>query len=196
MMLPLALGLSSCRGATSREAPIVGIRNMYDQPRYNMQAESDFFEDKRTMRPLVEGVVAREQILDDKIARGRLDDDSGYVLTIPREAVDHFGGMDKMLARGRDRFDVYCAPCHDRSGSGEGMIKKRAMAAGATAFVPTSLHITRLRQAPDGQIFATIANGKGNMPPYAFQLPPADRWAVVAYVRALQLSQPKVETKP
>jgi hypothetical protein len=196
VMAALTVGLLSCRGTTSREAPIVGIRNMYDQPRYNMQSESEFFDDKRTMRPLVEGVVAREQLLDERNARGRLEDDSGYVLTIPKEAIDHHGGMEKMLNRGRERFDIYCSPCHDKSGSGDGMVKKRAIAAGATAFQPPSFHQARLRQIPDGQLFATISNGKGNMPPYAFQLPPADRWAIVAYVRALQLSQDKPETKP
>lgn len=195
LMAALAAGLLSCRGTTSRDAPIVGIRNMYDQPRYNMQSESDFFEDKRTMRPLVDGVVSREQSLDDRLAKGRLEDDSGYVLTIPKEVIDQHGGMDKTLARGRDRFDIYCAPCHDKSGSGEGMVKKRAVAGGANAFQPPTFHQTRLRQIPDGQLFATISNGKGNMPPYNFQLPPADRWAVVAYVRALQLSQAKAEGK-
>lgn len=191
--LLFATVLGGCRGNTSRETPIVGIRNMYDQPRYNVQSESAFFEDKRTMRPLVEGVVSREMIIDSALGQGRLADDSGYVLTIPNQVNDYFGGADKMLARGRERYGIYCTPCHDATGSGNGMVKQRAVASGATAFVPPTFHQDRLRKIPDGQLFATIANGKGNMPPYAAQVPVPDRWAIVSYVRALQLSQPKLE---
>lgn len=193
-----ALGaLSGCRGQTSRETPIFGIRNMYDQPKYDIQEESSFFADHRTMRPLVEGVVARDQEVDPRIGQGRLEDQTGYVLEIPKEVVTHLGGMDKMLSRGQARYGVYCTPCHDSTGNGNGLVKKRAVAGGATAFVPPSFHQDRLRHMPDGQIFATISNGKSNMPPYAMQIPVHDRWAIVAYVRALQVAQPKpVEATP
>ncbi|MBS2011577.1 MAG: cytochrome c [Deltaproteobacteria bacterium] len=188
--------LTACRGQTSRESPIVGIRNMYDQPKYDVQEESSFFSDHRTMRPLVEGVVSREEELDPRIAQGRLEDQTGYVLEIPKEVAQKLGGPEAMLSRGRQRYGIYCAPCHDGTGSGNGLVKKRAVASGATAFVPPTFHQDRLRHAPDGQIFATITNGKNNMPPYAVQIPVHDRWAIVAYVRALQVAQPKVEGTP
>src|SRR5262245_62087439 len=128
----IAIGaLVSCRGQTSRETPLFGIRNMYDQPRYDVQEESSFFPDHRTMRPLVDGVVAHEQDVDPGVAQGRLDDESGYVLEIPKVVIDRNGGMDKMLQRGKQRFGIYCSPCHDNTGSGEGLVKRRAVASGA-----------------------------------------------------------------
>ena len=189
---------ASCRGQTSKDTPVVGIRNMYDQPKYEVQEESAFFADHRTMRPLVDGVVSTEEETDVRIAQGRLEDQSGYVLTIPAEVVNDpkNGGIEKMAARGQARYGIYCAPCHDGTGSGNGLVKKRAIASGATAFVPPTFHQDRIRHMPDGQLFATITNGKSNMPPYAMQIPVNDRWAIVAYVRALQIAQPKVETTP
>lgn len=196
----LVLGALSagCRGSTSKETPIFGIRNMYDQPRYDVQEESTFFADHRTMRPLVEGVVHTNQEVDVRIAQGRLEDQSGYVLTIPAEVINDpkSGGIEKMVEHGKARYAVYCTPCHDGTGSGNGLVKQRAVASGATAFVPPTLHQDRIRHMPDGQLFATITNGKSNMPPYAMQIPVNDRWAIVAYVRALQIAQPKVETTP
>jgi len=189
--LSLSVLALSCRGQTSKESPVVGIRNMYDQPKYDIQEESAFFADHRAMRPLVEGVVSREQDVDPRLAQGRLEDQTGYVLTVPNEVVTRMGGPEAMLSRGRARFGIYCTPCHDGTGSGNGLVKKRAIAGGATAFVPPSLHQDRLRHMPDGQLFATISNGKNNMPPYATQIPVNDRWAIVSYVRALQIAQPK-----
>ncbi len=188
----VALGaLAGCRGQTSRETPIFGIRNMYDQPRYDVQEESAFFPDHRTMRPLVEGVVAHDQEVDPQIAHGRLEDETGYVLEIPKAVVDRSGGMQALVEHGKVRYGIYCTPCHDNTGSGEGLVKRRAVAGGAAAFVPPTFHQDRIRHMPDGQLFATITNGKGNMPPYAMQMRPDDRWSIVAYVRALQVAQPK-----
>ncbi len=181
-------GLVGCRGATTKENPIVGIRNMYDQPRYNVQSESPYFEDHRSMRPPVENTVARETELDPQVAAGRLPDDSGYVLTIPKPVVDAAGGMTNVLERGQQRFGIYCAPCHDNTGSGRGMAVKRGMMA------PPTFHQDRIRHMPDGQLFATISNGIRNMPAYGIQVPIADRWAIVSYVRALELSQATVAT--
>lgn len=194
----LAPALTACRGQTSTDEPIVGIRNMYDQPKYESQEESAFFSDHRTMRPLVDGVISTEEEIDPRIAQGRLEDQSGYVLTIPAEVVSDpkSGGIEKMAERGRARYGIYCAPCHDGTGNGNGLVKKRAVASGAAAFVPPTFHQDRIRHMPDGQLFATITNGKNNMPPYAMQIPVSDRWAIVAYVRALQIAQPKVETTP
>jgi cytochrome c5 len=189
--LSLSLFALSCRGQTSKESPVFGIRNMFDQPKYDIQEESAFFPDHRAMRPLVEGVVSREEDTDPRIAQGRLEDQTGYVLTVPNEVVTRMGGAEAMLARGRARFGIYCTPCHDGTGSGNGLVKKRAIASGATAFVPPTFHQDRIRHMPDGQLFATISNGKNNMPPYAMQIPVNDRWAIVSYVRALQIAQPK-----
>lgn len=194
VLVPVALLSVSCRGATSKESPVVGIRNMYDQPKYDIQEESSFFTDHRAMRPLVDGVISVEEETDPRIAQGRLEDQTGYVLTIPDEVVKK--DMDGLVARGRARYGIYCAPCHDNTGSGNGLVKKRAVASGATAFAPPTFHQDRIRHMPDGQIFATISNGKNNMPPYAMQIPVHDRWAIVSYVRALQIAQPKVEGTP
>jgi mono/diheme cytochrome c family protein len=187
--------LAGCRGQTSHEAPIVGIRNMYDQPRYEIQSESDFFPDHRTMRPLVDGVVSTEQETDPGIATGRLEDQTGYVLEIPDAVVKTAfdGSREKMLARGKARFNIYCTPCHDATGNGQGAVRRHALATGAAAFAPSSFHQDRLRHMPDGQLFATITNGKSNMPPYGMQIPVSDRWAIVSYVRALQVANPKME---
>ena len=95
-----------------------------------------------------------------------------------------------MLERGQQRFDIYCAPCHDRLGNGNGMIVRRGFRR------PPSYHIDRLRQVPDGYIYDVITNGFGAMPDYAAQIPPRDRWAIVAYVRALQLSQRSGRRRP
>ncbi|MFO0736865.1 MAG: c-type cytochrome [Labilithrix sp.] len=186
--------LAACRGQTSHDQPIVGIRNMYDQPKYDVQEASEFegFADHRTMRPLPEGVVAADQEVNPELANGRLEDDSAYVMTIPPAIIQRLGGSESMLARGKQRYGIYCAPCHDNTGSGEGLVKRRAVAGGAAAFAPPTFHQDRLRHAPDGQIFATISNGKSNMPPYAFQIKVEDRWAIVSYVRALQLASPKM----
>jgi hypothetical protein len=175
--------LAGCRGQTSKDSPIVGIRNMYDQPRYDMQSKSDFFADKRTMRLPVEGTVTREEILDEEVGHGRLKDDSGYVLTIPGPVIERSGGMLSLISRGQERFNIYCTPCHDKTGSGHGMAVKHGMLA------PPTFHQDRIRHMPDGQLFETISNGIRNMPSYGISVPVPDRWAIVAYVRALQLSQ-------
>lgn len=180
----------SCRGQTSRESPIFGIRNMFDQQRYDIQASSEFFQDGRTMRPLPEGVVAAKQEVDVRISEGRLTDQSGYVLSLPVEVIERGGGMAALTHRGQERYGIYCAPCHDNTGNGNGIVKQRAHAGGYTAFVPPNFHDDKYRHMPDGQLYATIRNGRGNMPPYAQAIPVQDRWAIVAYVRALQLANP------
>jgi mono/diheme cytochrome c family protein len=188
----LGAALFGCRGETTRDEPIVPIRNMYDQPKYSMQQESGFFPDHRNMRTPPDGVVSREEEWDESIATGRLDDGSGYILTIPEGVVEQAGGMDALVKRGQDRFGIYCTPCHDHTGSGDGMAVRHGM------MKPPSFHQDRLRHAPDGQIFATISNGVRNMPAYGPQIPVRDRWAVVSFVRALQISQAAVaaEVKP
>ncbi len=182
----LVAALAGCRGGSSREAPIGGIRNMHDQPRYENQGRSAFFADGRMMRPQVVGAVAREMETDTRIDTGRDEDGTTYLLALPEEIGQRFGGNDAMLLRGEERFNIYCAPCHGRTGDGKGIMVTRGMLA------PPSYHQDRLRHMPDGQLYATITNGIRNMPGYYSQVPTDDRWAIVAYVRALQVSQANV----
>lgn len=184
--------LGGCRGQTSTEPPIIPFRGMHEMPRYDVQEPSPYFEDGRAMRPPVEGTVAREMVIDTALAEG-VDDAGEYLMTIPQGVVDQAGSMEALVARGQGRFDIYCSPCHAYTGDGNGMVTQRAASLGTT-FQAANLHDDRLRHAPDGQIFATISNGIRTMPAYRAQVPVQDRWAIVAYVRALQLSQGETRT--
>ena len=182
----LSLGtVAGCRGQTSTDPPIVPLRNMFDQDRYDPQSESQFFPDGRTMRTPVAGTIPRERQLDPEIGQGRLPDDSGYVLEVPSAVVASLGGPAAILDRGEERFNIYCRPCHDGAGTGQGMVITRS----GWQPPPPSFHQDRIRQMPDGQMFATITHGVRIMPAYGARIPVADRWALVSYVRALQLSQ-------
>ena len=110
-------------------------------------------------------------------------------MQIPGDVAAQFGGMDGLEHRGQERFNIYCTPCHGRTGDGQGMVVVRSRTSGYQFPLPPTFHQDRLRHAPDGQIFATITNGVRNMPSYASQIPVYDRWAIVSYLRALQLSQ-------
>jgi mono/diheme cytochrome c family protein len=182
----LTLALAGCRGQTSQDAPVAILRNMYKQPRYSPQAESAYFADKRTMRPPVEGTVAREMEMNPVVSEGRTADGKGFVDTIPQIVTQRAGGMDKMLARGQERYGIYCVPCHDGLGTGKGMVIRRANLGG---FQPPTFHDDRVRKMPDGQVFQVVSYGFNNMPAYGAQVPVDDRWSIVAYVRALQVSQ-------
>lgn len=190
----LAGALAGCQGQTSEEPPILLERNMFDCERYNPESYSAFFSDHRTMRPAVEGTVARDRYEDDpEIATGLTPDKSNYVLTVPQAIVARAGGYDKMLARGQERFNIYCAPCHGQTGDGKGLVVCKRGQPGepcqSRGFAPLpSYGEARLRSMPDGQMFATISRGVRTMPAYGPQIPIADRWAIVAYVRALELS--------
>jgi hypothetical protein len=179
------LAAAGCRGQTSSEPPIVPLRNMFSQDRYNPQAESQLFRDGRTMRTPVEGTIPREREIDPEIGQGRLGDDSDYVAEVPQVLAQRFGGAQGLIERGQDRYGIYCRPCHDGTGSGRGTVIMRA----GWQPPPPSFHQDRLRQMPDGQLFATITRGVRTMPSYDAQIPVSDRWAIVSYVRALQLSQ-------
>jgi mono/diheme cytochrome c family protein len=181
-----ALSAVGCRGEISQEPPVAILRNMYFQPRYNPQAYSAFFEDKRTMRQPVAGTVAREMEISPTLAEGRTSDGTGFVDSIPIAVVQRVGDMEKLVTRGQGRYGVYCVPCHDGLGAGKGLVIQRAK---NQAFQPPSFHDARLRAMSDGQLFQTISYGANNMPPYGQVVPVDDRWAIVAYVRALQVSQ-------
>jgi mono/diheme cytochrome c family protein len=158
---------------------VAGCRqDMHDQPRYKPLAKSDFFTDGRSARPLVPGTVARgEDHLQENSAFYAGKDGAAHVAQLPVELTAD------LLARGRQRYEIYCSPCHDRTGSGEGMVVKRGYRQ------PTTFHVDRLRQAPPGYFFDVMTNGFGAMPDYRAQIGVRDRWAIVAYIRALQLSQ-------
>jgi mono/diheme cytochrome c family protein len=191
LLITLALATlgTGCIGGESAEPPVVGIRNMYNQPRYDTQERQPFFADQRSMRPQVEGTISREMTKGYPHATGLAAQSGAYVEKVPAMAVRNFGTAQAMMVRGQDRYNIYCAPCHSVAGDGKGMVSRRAASLGATGLVAPSFHDDRLRHIPDGQLFATITNGLRNMPSYAHNLPVDDRWAIVQYVRALQLSQ-------
>jgi cytochrome c5 len=183
--LALVLAGAGCRGQTSADPPMVVLRDMFNQDRYNPQAESQLFSDGRTMRMPVLGTVPREREIDPELGQGRLPDDSDYVAEVPPAIAQRFGGAQAMIARGLERYDIYCRPCHDGTGAGRGTVVTRSN----WQPPPPSFHHDRIRQMPDGQLFATITRGVRTMPSYGAFIPVNDRWAIVSYVRALQLSQ-------
>lgn len=150
---------------------------MHDQPRLEPLEASGFFADGQGSRTPVEGTVARGMLRADSALYRGVDAAGSPVSEIPLE-VDL-----ELVERGRFLFDGFCAPCHDRAGTGNGMVVQRGFKQ------PPSMHETRLREAPPGYLFGVISNGFGQMSSYAAQIAPEDRWAVVAYLRALQLSQ-------
>jgi mono/diheme cytochrome c family protein len=168
-LLPFALLFSGCR------------QDMHDQPKHKPYATSEFFEDGRASRPLVDGVIPR----------GALGEESQFARTVLGEQAAGqaqatalpFPVTSEVIARGQERFNISCAPCHGRLGDGFGMIVRRGFRR------PPSLHIDRLREARVGHFYDVITNGLGAMPSYADQIAPRDRWAIVAYISALQLSQ-------
>jgi hypothetical protein len=168
-----ALAAGGCRGMTSSRPPIHPNPNMYHQPKYLPQAESAFFYDGKTMRDPVPGTVARGELREDQAFYEGKDDKGNDVVHSPVAATP------EVLARGAERFRIYCAPCHDIRGEGKGILA-------AQGLPTTSLHIDRLKQAEDGYLFGVITNGRGLMPSYRWPIPPADRWAIIAHVRELQ----------
>jgi len=151
-------------------------QDMHDQPKYIPLRPSDFFGDGRSERPLIEGTVARGYLNDDAAFYTGKGPDGKFLDAFP------FPVTKDAILRGQDRFNIYCAPCHNRLGDGNGKIVSRGYRK------PPSYHIDRLRQVQNGYIYDVITNGFGAMPDYAAQVQPRDRWAIVAYVRALQLS--------
>ncbi|GAC1668016.1 MAG: cytochrome c [Candidatus Acidiferrum sp.] len=146
-------------------------QDMGSQPKNRPQSPSDFFGDGRSVRPLVENTVARGALDNDALATPK--DSNEFPLPITPE----------LLARGEERYKIFCTPCHGLQGDGNGMVALRGMKH------PPSYHQDRLRQAPNGYFYDVITNGFGQMYNYSAQIPPRDRWAIVAYVRALQLSR-------
>jgi mono/diheme cytochrome c family protein len=152
-------------------------QDMHDQPKYIPLRPSSFFDDGRSARPLPEHTVARGH-LDEDVAFYTGRDASGKLVNeFP------FPVTKEVILRGQERFNIYCTPCHDRTGSGNGMVPRRGFRR------PPSYHIDRLRQAPVGHFVDVITTGLGAMQDYSAQVAPRDRWAIASYIRALQLSQ-------
>jgi mono/diheme cytochrome c family protein len=156
---------------------LLGCRqDMHNGPRYKPLQASAFFADGKSARPLLANTVARGQLRDDEFFyTGRVDGRPAEVFPMPVTAA--------VMARGRERFNVYCSPCHGRTGAGDGMVVQRGFRA------PPSLHEERLRTAPAGYFIDVMTNGFGAMSDYSAQILAADRWAIAAYIRALQFSQ-------
>ncbi|MBM4258164.1 MAG: cytochrome c [Deltaproteobacteria bacterium] len=151
-------------------------QDMHDQPRFEPLEANNFFSDGRAARPLVTGVVARGTLQEDAhLFTGRVNDE--FVTTFP------FTITQDVIVRGQERYNIFCSPCHGALGDGEGAIVQRGLKH------PPSYHIDRLREAPVGYYFNVITNGFGAMFDYADRVSVRDRWAIIAYIRALQLSQ-------
>src|SRR5216684_1878216 len=146
-------------------------QDMANQPKNRPLSPSEFFGDGRSERPPVENTVARGSIADDELFVPK--DSNNFPLTVDL----------KLLERGEERYKIFCSPCHGLQGDGNGMVAMRGMKQ------PPSYHQDRLRQAPNGYFYDNITNGFGQMLGYSAQIPPRDRWAIVAYIRALQLSR-------
>lgn len=182
-----------------------GVRfDMQDQPRYEPYDKSEFFSDQQSSRKPPDGTVARGQLHDDKaFYTGKIDnpnlsapvatttDATGNTLvsSFPND-IDEFPVpvTKELVDRGQERFNIYCIVCHGPVGNGDGMIVRRGFSK------PPTYHDDRLRNAPVGHFFDVMTNGWGKMNSYAYQVPPADRWAIAAYIRTLQVSQNPEET--
>jgi len=146
-------------------------QDMANQPKKKPLAPSEFFEDGRSERPLIENTVARGSLVDDE-------------LVVPKDSNNFPLPVDlNLLERGQERYKIFCSPCHGLQGDGNGMVAMRGMKQ------PPSYHQDRLRRAPNGYFYDNITNGFGQMLGYSAQIPPRDRWAIIAYIRALQLSR-------
>jgi mono/diheme cytochrome c family protein len=198
--LALAGSLTACQGNRSDLPPVHLIQNMDFQARFDAQEENEFFKDVdcaravnhdckgRAMRPPVPGTVAVGFLKDDdelhrgRGADGRLFDRLPASVKLGPELLD----------RGRERYNIYCQPCHDESGGGKGIATLRG---GGFKVAPANLHDPRLRAMPLAYFFDVITNGKGTMLPYAAQIPVKDRWAITAWVRTLQAARTPEEGK-
>jgi mono/diheme cytochrome c family protein len=151
-------------------------QDMHNQPKYKALRSSAFFGDERSARPLVEDTVARGQLRDDPVyftgKQGGMPVDALPVPVTPA-----------LMRRGQERYGIYCTPCHGQTGRGDGIVVERGFRR------PSSFHVDRLRNEKDGYFFDVMTAGFGAMPDYATQVPVSDRWAIVAYVRALQLGE-------
>lgn len=175
----LGIGLSACQGQLSDKSPVHPNMNMDQQLRTEAQEENNFFTDGRGMRAPVEGTVARGKNKSDQAYYAGVDENGDFIDYIPADLTKSF------LYRGKDRYDIYCTPCHGKTGAGDGVIME-----GGYGYVPApSYHDERVRNLSDGALYSAIYDGVRTMPSYANLIDAEDRWAIVAYIRALQASQ-------
>ena len=183
----LTMTITGCRRGTPKEKPPIHLNpNMDYQPKYEAQEASDFFVDGAAGRLPVESTVARDQLFDDfPYYTGKMKNSDKYINKAPLDFSNAY------LARGKERFGIYCSMCHGESGLGDGIIIERGL------IQPPSFHESPVLNFPDGQIFHAITNGARNMQSYKQQIPVKDRWLIVNYVRHLQkIGVDSVEVKP
>lgn len=176
LLVGAATLLAGCSNFPSRQPPIWLWLDMKKQDKFKAQSSTTYFSDGRASRRPVEGTVSRESYRADLPYATGVNADNTYVARNPEPLTK------EVLLRGQNRFDIYCAPCHDRTGSGRGVVPSKAV------WVPGNMHDDRVVNFVDGEIFHVISNGRRTMPGYRFQIPEKDRWAIVAYVRVLQRS--------
>ena len=169
------VGFAGFRGGFSRKPPLEVFPDMKRQPKLRPQKPSPFFADQRTSRLPVPGTIPVDALLaDNPASNGRVPGTTNFVETNPFPITREF------LVRGQQRFTIYCSPCHSQAGDGNGITTKYGMLRAG------NFHEPRLVKAPDGELFHTVTYGKNQMPSYAAQVPVADRWAIIAYIRALE----------
>lgn len=174
--------LAGCQGMPSEKPPIHPNPNMDWQEKFTAQSKNPFFDDNRSDRLPVEGTVARGQLAVDVAYHQGVNASGNYIDLIPVTVSREF------IERGKMRYDIYCTPCHGGTGSGNGII------IGYGYVPPPSFYEDRILEMPDGEIYSSIYNGVRSMPSYRHQIPVDDRWAIVAYIRALQRSQNVTES--
>jgi mono/diheme cytochrome c family protein len=186
-MLWFALLTTGC-SSYSRNAPVVVFTDMDYQHRYEPQGDRNFSDGKKFF---ADGRASRRPV-EGTIARGHLVEDEGFATGVVNNAYIGRNPVPvdvDLLKHGQARFNTYCSPCHDRTGQGRGLVGQR------TLWIPTNLHEPRVRDMNDGEIFNVITNGRRSMPPYKYQVVDRDRWAIVAYVRALQRATGATESE-
>jgi mono/diheme cytochrome c family protein len=172
-------GLAACLSACEK-----AMQDMYDQPKYKPLARSELFADGNSARPLPENSVPYSNGPFAGTSSGRVGEDSiGADIDAAAARTNPYPVTMQLLRRGQERYAIYCMPCHSPVGDGDGLVARRGFPH------PPSYHIERLRQAPDRHFFDVMSKGYGIMYSYADRIEPPDRWAIVAYIRALQLSQ-------
>lgn len=172
-ILALSLAAAGCARQTSRNPPIEVWPDMDRQPKYGWQREGQFFSDHRSARYPVPGTVARGFLKEDEAYTTGVS--NGNYVGLNPEKIDA-----DLLKLGQSKFNTYCSPCHDRTGSGKGLVGQKAM------WIASNLHEDRVKSFVDGEIFTIVTNGRRSMPSYRFQTSERERWAIIAYVRALQ----------
>lgn len=180
--VPIAL-IARARSVPSDAPRIQPVQDMGNQPKFKPQSENLLFADTRAMRPAIPGTEAHGgSVPDDAYETGKVN--GQFVADVPVKVTE------ALIRRGQERFNIYCSPCHGFAGQGDGLVARRADQLQEGLWVPpTNLHTLQVRQRPNGHIFNTISRGLRTMPSYGAQIPVADRWAIVTYVRALQRSQ-------